>query len=84
MVAAVEAMKAFDSRSWLQPIACPTLVIAGAEDTAVPLAHAHRLVQGIPGTQLRVVDGAGHTLISAHTDIFVQVVEACLASVNCV
>jgi 3-oxoadipate enol-lactonase len=82
MVAAVEAMKAFDSRSWLQQITCPTLVIAGAEDTAVPLAHARMLVQGIPGAQLRVVDGAGHPLIWTHTEIFIQVVEAFLASVN--
>jgi pimeloyl-ACP methyl ester carboxylesterase len=82
MVAAVEAMKAFDSRPWLNQIACPTLVIAGAEDTAVPLAHAHMLAQGIPSAQLRVIDGAGHTLIWTHTEIFVQVVEAFLASVN--
>jgi len=82
MVAAVEAMKAFDSRPWLQQITCPTLVIAGAEDRAVPLAHAQMLAQGIPGAQLRVVDGAGHTLIWTHTDIFVQAVEAFLTSVN--
>jgi pimeloyl-ACP methyl ester carboxylesterase len=47
MVAAVEAMKAFDSRPWLQQIVSPTLLIAGAEDTAVPLAHAHMLAQRI-------------------------------------
>jgi pimeloyl-ACP methyl ester carboxylesterase len=82
MVAAVEAMKAFDSRPWLHQITCPTLVIAGAEDTAVPLAHADMLAQGIPGAQLRVVDGAGHTLIWTHTDIFVQAVQAFLTSVN--
>jgi pimeloyl-ACP methyl ester carboxylesterase len=82
MVAAVEAMKAFDSRPWLQQIACPTLVMAGADDTAVPLAHAHMLAHGIPGAQLHVVDGAGHTLIWTHTDVFVQIVEAFLASVN--
>jgi pimeloyl-ACP methyl ester carboxylesterase len=40
------------------------------------------LAQGVPGAQLRVIDGAGHTLIWTHTDIFVQVVEAFLASVN--
>jgi 3-oxoadipate enol-lactonase len=83
MVAAVEAMKAFDSRTWLQQITCPTLVIAGAEDTAVPRAHANMLAQGIPGAQLRVIDGAGHTLIWTHREIFVQAVEAFLASVNC-
>src|SRR5262249_4912993 len=43
MVEAVEAMKAFDSRPWLYQIACPTLVIAGATDTAVPLTHAQML-----------------------------------------
>jgi pimeloyl-ACP methyl ester carboxylesterase len=82
MVAAVEAMNAFDSRPWLDQITCPTLVIAGAEDTAVPLAHAQMLAQGIPDALLRVVDGAGHTLIYTHTDIFLQAVEAFLASVN--
>jgi pimeloyl-ACP methyl ester carboxylesterase len=82
IVAAVEAMKAFDSRAWLRQISCPTLVIAGAEDTAVPFAHAHMLALGIPGAQLRVIDGAGHTLIWTHMEIFVQVVEAFLASVN--
>jgi len=82
MVAAVEAMKAFDSRPWLQQIACPTLVIAGTEDAAVPFAHAHMLAQGIPGAQLRVVEGAGHTLIWTHTAIFAQLVEAFLASVD--
>jgi pimeloyl-ACP methyl ester carboxylesterase len=82
MVAAVEAMKAFDSRPWLRQIACPTLVIAGAEDTAVPFAHALMLAQGISGAQLRVIDGAGHTLIWTHTQLFVQAVAAFLATVN--
>ncbi len=40
------------------------------------------LAEGIPGAQLRVVAGAGHTLIWTHTDIFVQTVEAFLALVN--
>jgi len=83
MVAAVEAMKAFDSRPWLREITCPTLVIAGAADTAVPRAHADMLVQGIPNAQLRVIDGAGHTLIWTHTEIFVQVVNAFLAFIDC-
>jgi pimeloyl-ACP methyl ester carboxylesterase len=82
MIAAVKAMKAFDSRRWLQQIASPTLVIAGAEDTAVPLAHAHMLAEGIRDAQLRVIDGAGHTLIWTHPEIFVHVVDAFLASVH--
>jgi 3-oxoadipate enol-lactonase len=82
MVAAVKAMNAFDGRTWLHQITCPTLVIAGAEDNAVPPAHAQMLTQGIPGAQLRVIDDAGHFLIFSHTDIFIQTVEAFLASVN--
>jgi pimeloyl-ACP methyl ester carboxylesterase len=80
MVAAIKAMKTFDSRSWLHQITSPTLVIAGRQDEAVPLAHAQMLAQGIPGAQLRVIDGAGHFLIFTHTDIFVQAVEAFLAT----
>jgi len=82
MVAAVEAMKAFDGRLWLHQITCPTLVIAGAEDTAVPSHHAQMLAQGIPGVQLRTVDGAGHFLMLTHTDAFVQAVEAFLEPVS--
>jgi len=82
MVEASQAMTAFDSRPWLDQIVCPTLVIAGAEDTAVPLAHAQMLVQGIPGAQLRMVDGAGHTLLWTHTEVFTKLVNEFLASLS--
>jgi pimeloyl-ACP methyl ester carboxylesterase len=78
MIEAVEAMKAFDSRPWLHQITCPTLVIAGAQDAAVPLVHAQMLSEGIPNAQLQVVDGAGHFLIFTHSDIFLRAVEAFL------
>ena len=68
MVVAIKAMNAFDGRSWLHEITCPTLVIAGAEDEAVSLTHAQMLAQDIPYAQLRMVDGAGHFLIFTHTD----------------
>jgi pimeloyl-ACP methyl ester carboxylesterase len=82
MVAAVKAMLDFDSRKWLHQIICPTLVISGAQDEAVPFAHAQMLAQGIPNAQLRVIDGAGHFMIFTHTDTFIQTVEAFLASIN--
>lgn len=82
MVAAVKAMLDFDSRMWLHQIKCRTLVIAGAEDEAVPLAHAQMLAQGVPNAQLRVIDGAGHFMIFTHTDTLIQTVEAFLASAN--
>lgn len=48
MAEAIEAMLRFDSRPRLEDIKCPTLVVAGATDTAVPLPHARMLAQEIP------------------------------------
>jgi 3-oxoadipate enol-lactonase len=65
----------FDSRMRLGQIGCPTLVIAGSKDQAVPTHHAKMLHDGIAGSQLAVVDGAGHTLIWTHRGEFVRLVE---------
>jgi pimeloyl-ACP methyl ester carboxylesterase len=75
MAAAWNEMMAFDSRQRLAEIACPTLVVAGAQDRAVPLHHARMLHEGIRGSKLVVIDGAGHTLIWTHPDELVQVAE---------
>jgi 3-oxoadipate enol-lactonase len=75
MVAACKEAMAFDSRPRLAEIACPTLVVAGAHDRAVPLHHARMLHAGIAGSELAVIAGAGHTLIWTHPDEFVRVTE---------
>lgn len=75
MVSAWNETMAFDSRKRLAAIACPTLVIAGSKDQAVPMHHAEMLHDGITGSQLAIVDGAGHTLIWTHSDEFVRLVE---------
>ena len=75
MVSAWEETMSFDSRKRLAEIACPTLVVAGSKDQAVPMHHAEMLHRGITGSQLVVVDGAGHTLIWTHQDEFVREVE---------
>jgi pimeloyl-ACP methyl ester carboxylesterase len=74
-VAAWKETMAFDSRRRLAEIACPTLVVAGADDRAVPIHHAQELHVGIGDSQLSVIAGAGHTLIWAHSDEFVKVTE---------
>jgi pimeloyl-ACP methyl ester carboxylesterase len=76
MVSAVKEMTWFDSRQQLGEIRCPTLVIAGTADTAVPMHHARMLVDGIPNARLEVVKGAGHTLIWTHPEEFVRLIEA--------
>lgn len=64
--ATLRAIRAFDSRPWLDRIRCPTLVVAGSTDAAVPLHHAEMLHRGILGSGLRVVEGAGQTLAWTH------------------
>jgi 3-oxoadipate enol-lactonase len=80
MVEAVRQMKAFDSREWLDQISCPTLVLCGSEDTAVPMHHARMLARGIRSSQLRVIEGAGHALLWTHPEEFVEQTELWLSS----
>ena len=75
MVKAWRAAMEFDSRSRLADISCPTLVIAGSDDHAVPMHHARMLHEGIAGSALSIVDGADHALIWERPDEFVRVVE---------
>lgn len=75
MVTAWRESMAFDSRPRLAAIQCPTLIVAGADDQAVPLHHARMLHNGIAGSQLAVIAGADHALIWAHPDELVRVVD---------
>lgn len=74
MISAWRETIAFDSRSRLREISCPTLVVAGSNDTAVPIHHARLLHEGIAGSQLAVVDGADHTLIWTHPDELLRLI----------
>jgi len=40
----------------------PVLVLWGREDPWLPVDHAHRLAEAIPGAQLDLVDDAGHLI----------------------
>jgi pimeloyl-ACP methyl ester carboxylesterase len=75
MVTACRETMAFDSTHRLAEIGCSTLVIAGSNDNAVPIHHAKMLHDGIPGSQLVIIDGADHTLIWTHSDEFVRVTD---------
>jgi len=49
-----------DSRPTLAAIGCPTLVVAGDEDTLTPPDLAVEIAQGIPHARLEVVAECGH------------------------
>jgi 3-oxoadipate enol-lactonase len=78
MAAAWKETMAFDSRRRAAEITCPTLVVAGAHDRAVPVHHARMLHDGIRGSKLVVIDAAGHLLIWTHPDELVRVTEGFL------
>ncbi len=80
MTAAWRAAMAFDSRRRLVEIQCPTLIVAGSADDAVPLHHAKMLHAGIAGSEVVVIDGADHALIWARPDELVRLTQGFLAA----
>jgi 3-oxoadipate enol-lactonase len=55
-----EALAGWDLRDGLGQIEAPTLVIAGAEDTAAPADHGRLIADRIPKARLVVLPGAAH------------------------
>jgi 3-oxoadipate enol-lactonase len=74
MITAWKEAMAFDGRNRLKDIHCPTLIIAGGKDDAVPMHHAKMLHDGIANSQLAVIDDADHALIWAHPEKLLKVV----------
>lgn len=57
---AFASMYAVDFFPLLPTITVPTLIISGREDRVIPPKHAEDLHRRIPGSQLALIDGAGH------------------------
>jgi pimeloyl-ACP methyl ester carboxylesterase len=51
---------AHDARGWLATIRTPTLVLCGSADPVAPPAWSATLHEAIPGSELVIVEGAGH------------------------
>ena len=49
-----------DSRPLLKSIACPTLVLVGAQDAITPIDMAEEMADAIPGATLAIVPETGH------------------------
>jgi len=57
------AVSRCDTSDRLGDLACPTLVLAGAEDALLPVAFSEQLARGIRGAKLVVLEGTGHGLL---------------------
>jgi pimeloyl-ACP methyl ester carboxylesterase len=53
-----QTVSAMDRLYLASPI--PTLIIWGDRDDVIPVSHAHVAHQAIPGSQLVIIEGAGH------------------------
>ncbi len=49
-------------RAGLGAVACPSLVLCGADDVCLPPPHARTLAALLPRADLRIVEGVGHSL----------------------
>jgi 3-oxoadipate enol-lactonase len=58
-VRAAAALQDFDFRADLERIACPSLLIAGAADGALPMTM-RKMAEAIPGARFAMIDAAGH------------------------
>lgn len=69
-----------DIHDRLGEIACPTLVIHGTADPAIPLAKAHALCAGLAGCEeVVVVEGGSHAVNLTHPAEVTAALEAFLA-----
>jgi pimeloyl-ACP methyl ester carboxylesterase len=76
------AISAFDTRSRLPQIACPTLVLV-SEHNRQTHAQAQHLLQTIPMATLSVIPAAGHMLNWGNPAAFNVIVERFVASLPC-
>lgn len=56
----IELIAGFDMRAELPRIACPTLVVAGAQDPFAPPAMMERMAARLPSGRFALVEDAGH------------------------
>jgi pimeloyl-ACP methyl ester carboxylesterase len=58
----------------------PTMLVWGGRDAVVPVSHAHRAHEAMPGSRLEVFDDAGHFPFHSDPVRFVALVEDFLAT----
>jgi 4,5:9,10-diseco-3-hydroxy-5,9,17-trioxoandrosta-1(10),2-diene-4-oate hydrolase len=73
---ALDALTDYPIRARLPEIACPTLIVWGAEDRLVPVGDADEFERLIPGARKVVWPDTGHVAMLERPDAFNRLVEA--------
>lgn len=81
-IAQSEAIADFDSRAELKSIACPTLVLTGAEDVMTPLSHALTLGRLIADSTVEILPRGGHAMIIEYPHDTLRVIKKFLKRSN--
>lgn len=64
----MRALSVFNVKRRLEEIGCPVLVITGSEDSMMPPDNSKLLAEGITGSELCMVEGAGHSFFFEKPD----------------
>lgn len=68
------ACLSFETESRLGSLDAPTLIVTGDDDPIVPAENSRRLAARIPGSQLRVFEGARHLVFIERAEEFNHIV----------
>jgi poly(3-hydroxyalkanoate) depolymerase len=74
----IYATMGWTSAHWLHRLVQPTLVIAGDDDPAIPLANGRFLAKRIPDARLHVLEDSGHLFVLDEPDRIVDEIHAFL------
>ena len=74
-----EMIAGLDTKARLASLACPTLVLVGAEDPSTPPDAARVIAGQIPGARVEVIAGASHMVPTEAPDAISDLLETFLA-----
>lgn len=77
-----EALQDVDHSACLGGIRLPTLIIHGDADQDSPIEHARWMSAGIPNAELRIIAGAGHSLLTENTMVVAEHIQAFIAKLH--
>jgi 3-oxoadipate enol-lactonase/4-carboxymuconolactone decarboxylase len=74
--ACCEAIAGHDVRAGLGQISAPTLVIAGAQDRAIPSSQGEAIAAAVPSSRLQILDPASHIASVERADVVTDLIAA--------
>ncbi len=74
------ACNEFNVAEQLGKVKARTLIVCGSEDKMSPPKHSQFLAESIPGSQLHIIDGAGHIVMAEQPDVTAELINQFISS----